>query len=337
MNMDIVGKSASLFRAADSNPGAVTTSPGGVGRNIAENLRRLGFEVELITVVGDDGNGGALRDSCADLGLGLTHALRATRAPTSVYLCLLDHDGRLAGAIAAMEAMEELLPSRLEERREVLDSAACIVVDANIPEASIAWIAARYRGIAAGARPLLVLDPVSVAKAKKAAAHIGAFDLAKPNLAEARILAGKIDAPRGGRADGPRAGAGLHEAGADEDEPAELAAELIEGGLGAVHISLGAYGMYYDESRQERKRGLIRLPSPLPAGYATRNVSGAGDAACAALVSGALMGMDAEDSSRSALAAAILAAAVDSTVNPRLDVALLEETAAALFSRPSGR
>ena len=309
--MDIVGRSLAPFRAGDSNPGEVSTSPGGVGRNIAENLVLLGFEVELLTVLGKDANAAALDASCAAKGIGLAHALRSTRASTPVYLCLLGQDGRLAGAVAAMDAMEELLPSWLEDRRGLLDSASCIVVDANLPEASIAWIGGRYRGFAPGERPLLVLDPVSVAKAGKASAHVGAFDLAKPNIAEARALAGRPD----------------------EDDPAALAALLLGRGLGTVHISLGADGMYYDGFRQEGGPGLLRPPSPLPPALAARNVSGAGDAACAALVYAAIRGLGAEERSRLALAAAALAASVDGTVDRRLCPEFLEATTAGLFSR----
>jgi len=37
-----------------SNPGEIRWGWGGVARNMAENLARLGTEVQLITAVGDD-------------------------------------------------------------------------------------------------------------------------------------------------------------------------------------------------------------------------------------------------------------------------------------------
>ena len=39
VNMDMSGTPAGPLRPGDSNPGRVMLSPGGVGRNIAENLR----------------------------------------------------------------------------------------------------------------------------------------------------------------------------------------------------------------------------------------------------------------------------------------------------------
>ena len=55
-NVDIKGRASGTFVATTSNPGEVTVSVGGVGRNIAENLARLGIEVSLLTVLGNDSN-----------------------------------------------------------------------------------------------------------------------------------------------------------------------------------------------------------------------------------------------------------------------------------------
>lgn len=223
LNLDIQGRSSAVFRPGDSNPGRVERSPGGVGRNIAENLARLGCRVELLSVLGDDGASAELEASCAARGIGLRGTLRLPGRAASTYLCLLDADGGLVGAVSSMEAMEELLPPVLEERRELFDRADCVVVDANLPEASIAWIAREYGRGSGGRRPLLALDPVSETKALRALPRLGDFDLAKPNLREAAVLAGL-----------PK-----------EEDPDRLAEALLARGLGAVFISLGARGLYY--------------------------------------------------------------------------------------------
>jgi pseudouridine kinase len=57
-NMDICASPARRLRTHDSNPGSVVTSPGGVARNIAENLARLGVDSRLVTAVGADHHGG---------------------------------------------------------------------------------------------------------------------------------------------------------------------------------------------------------------------------------------------------------------------------------------
>ncbi|WP_422487302.1 PfkB family carbohydrate kinase [Gudongella sp. DL1XJH-153] len=54
INMDIAGFPHGQLIPGDSNPGKTMLSPGGVGRNIAENIALLGNRVEMYSVVGDD-------------------------------------------------------------------------------------------------------------------------------------------------------------------------------------------------------------------------------------------------------------------------------------------
>ena len=46
-NMDLKARSAATLVTGTSNPGSTRMSPGGVGRNVAENLARLGTAVHL--------------------------------------------------------------------------------------------------------------------------------------------------------------------------------------------------------------------------------------------------------------------------------------------------
>jgi pseudouridine kinase len=54
VNVDIQGFPNERLIPEDSNIGRVKISMGGVGRNIGENLIRLGVNTKLISVVGDD-------------------------------------------------------------------------------------------------------------------------------------------------------------------------------------------------------------------------------------------------------------------------------------------
>jgi pseudouridine kinase len=307
MNIDIQAKCRLPFRSGDSNPGSLSAAPGGVGRNIAENLVRLGARVELVSVLGDDDHSARLEESCASIGIGLAGVLRLQGVPASQYLCILDSDGSLAGAVAAMDSIERLSPQRLEERVSLLDSADIVIVDANISEDSIAWLARRYPKSAR--RPLLGFDPVSVAKAAKGASSLGAFSFAKPNRAEAAILVG-LAAGQGATA--------LATA-------TTLATALRAKGLGEAFVSSGSEGLCAEGAGGER--WVARLPSPGGHSLAAVNASGAGDAACAAIAWGLLEGMDLGERCALSLAAAKLASAADSPVNPGMSAELLMETA----------
>lgn len=313
LNLDIQARCHRPFRASDSNPGSVVLSPGGVGRNIAENLVRLGVRVELVSVLGDDDHSARLEESCVSIGIGLEGSLRLPGRSASRYLCILDSDGSLAGAVAAMDSIDSLSPGRLEAISSLLDSATLIMVDANIPEASIAWLAARYPRGSGG--PILGFDPVSVAKAARGAASLGSFSFAKPNRAEAAVLAGFEPA-----------------ASARESSPESLAGLLRARGLGEAFISLGAEGLWAEgpgdatAAPAGHERWLARLPNEAGR-LALVNASGAGDAASAAIAWGMLEGLNLGERCALALAAASLAAASESPVNPWMSAALLMETA----------
>ena len=53
-NMDLHGRSRAALILHDSNPGFLHTSPGGVTRNILENLSRMGEKTALFSAIGND-------------------------------------------------------------------------------------------------------------------------------------------------------------------------------------------------------------------------------------------------------------------------------------------
>ena len=161
-NVDIKGRARGAYVAGTSNPGEVMVSAGGVGRNIAENLARLGVSVSLVTAIGDDANGQFLQQACAAAGVDLAMAITAA-VPTGSYLAVLDDTGELVSAINDMRAMEALTPPHLEACADRLARADLLVADCNLSEDCLAWLC-RF----ATQRDLrLVIEPVSVPKARK--------------------------------------------------------------------------------------------------------------------------------------------------------------------------
>ena len=99
VNVDIGGRSFKKLVAEDSNPGEVSTSLGGVGRNIAHNMSLMGLDVRLLSAYGDDINGERVAASCSELGIDLSHALRVSGGTTSTYLYITDPEGEMALAV----------------------------------------------------------------------------------------------------------------------------------------------------------------------------------------------------------------------------------------------
>jgi len=60
-NVDILGKSNNKIVLNESNPSEIIITPGGVVRNIAENIVLLKNECHLITVFGNDDFGNYLK------------------------------------------------------------------------------------------------------------------------------------------------------------------------------------------------------------------------------------------------------------------------------------
>ncbi|MGA8257418.1 MAG: PfkB family carbohydrate kinase [Nocardioides sp.] len=161
-NVDVVARPAARFETATSNPGAVRVSAGGVGRNIAENLARLGTQTRLVSVVGDDAHADLVLRHTAATGVDVSAVQRVAGA-TGSYVALLDHAGELVGAVSDMSTTQTLDVSAIESH---LAGADLPVLDGNLTTAALrtVWDAALAHGLR------VVLDPVSVPKARAIAA-----------------------------------------------------------------------------------------------------------------------------------------------------------------------
>ena len=164
VNLDIGGRPHGELVAADSNPGQVRMSLGGVGRNIAHNMALMGLDVRMLTAFGDDMNAQRIAASCGDL-------------------FIADEHGDMALAVSDMEIYEHVTPAFLAGRARLLQNAQLLVVDTNIPAQSIAWLAENIR------LPIFA-DPVSTAKAEKLRPVLGKLHTLKPNRLEAELLSG---------------------------------------------------------------------------------------------------------------------------------------------------
>ena len=90
-----------------SSPGTLMLAPGGVGRNIAEGLARLGAEPLLLTAVGDDAFGEQLLAHAAELSAAGTpfhsDGVRLVEGGrTATYTAVMDETNDLCAAVADM-------------------------------------------------------------------------------------------------------------------------------------------------------------------------------------------------------------------------------------------
>ena len=143
-NMDIKARSARAAVPATSNPGASSMAAGGVGRNIAENLARLGTRTYLVASIGSDGLGDQVLSATSNAGVQVEHVRRSARA-TGTYTAVLDTDGELVVAVADMAATDELAPEQVDGARDLIAAASLLVLDGNLSTATLGFAPALCR------------------------------------------------------------------------------------------------------------------------------------------------------------------------------------------------
>ena len=102
-NIDISATSDTPLIFQDSNPGSVQTCLGGVGRNIGENLIRLGHKVSLLAPLGKDHFYPEILRQSQQIGMDLTHCKVLEDRSTSTYICINHPNGDIALAVSAMD------------------------------------------------------------------------------------------------------------------------------------------------------------------------------------------------------------------------------------------
>lgn len=284
-NVDLCGRSFGPAVAGDSNLGQLTLSPGGVCRNICENAARMGARVTLITALGTDPNGALLQTACREAGVDLSHALLLPEMRTGAYLSIHSGDGEMVTAINDMEILSAMTPERLQDCIPVLEDAAAIVVDANLPEETLQWLCRTLRH-----RPIFA-DAVSCAKAKRLLPVLKHLYAIKPNLSEAQLLTGR-------------------------ETPEDCAHALREQGVSLVCISAGARGVY----TAGPQGSFWTRPQPQSKG---ENATGAGDSLLAGLLFAFVSGMELRDALRFAVTASVLTLQSRATIRPDMRYQLI--------------
>lgn len=288
VNMDIGGRSSGPLIGRDSNPGQVRMSLGGVGRNIAHNMALLGLDVRLLTAFGDDVSAQKLAASCGELGIDISHSLQIPGGTTSTYLFIAGPEGDMELAVSDMDIYRHITPAFLASRAALLGSAQLVVVDTNIPEESIRWLAENCRV------PIFA-DPVSTVKAEKLRSALGRLHTLKPNRMEAELLSGVTIT--------------------DGESLRRCADALLSTGLRRVFISLGGDGIYAADHS-----GCCQVPC-CPGNMV--NTTGCGDAAMAAIAWAYLEGTDLAGTARAAMAAGAIAMESEETINPAMSAQAL--------------
>lgn len=122
-----------------SNPVNVSQTVGGVARNIAENLGRLGMDVSLISASGADKDWSIIEEASGHY-MKLEGVTQFPGSATGSYTAVLDTEGEMIIALANMEIYDAITPEFLQQHESLLSRAKSIVVDLNCPKESVHFL-----------------------------------------------------------------------------------------------------------------------------------------------------------------------------------------------------
>jgi pseudouridine kinase len=288
-NIDIHGKSEQPLRSNDSNPGSVHTSAGGVARNVAENLARLGVDCRLVSAVGKDHHGQLLLSLSREAGVDVQHVQEIGSAPTSTYLSVLDDSGDMQVAISEMSVIDLVNADRLQSMQPMLQQSALIVIDSNLPDDALAWLTDSF------ADKSIFADTVSTSKASRLEPYLSAIHTLKMSTIEAEALTGlDVRTP---------------------EQLSEVASHLHRAGVERVFITRGEQGVFYSADEAQGCQELAAGKSEV------QNAGGAGDAFLAGLAYAWLEDFNLDDSLRFAITAADITLSHTATTNPDFSLA----------------
>ena len=279
---DIEGVPQEDLKLQDSNPGVIRISHGGVGRNITENLGRLGVSVALVSAAGEDFVGISAKNELEGLGVDVSQVALYPEESTAMYLSILNILGDMEMGLCNMDVLEKITMERLHPLIPWLKDSQILCLDTNLSEELLGNITDELDGFP------LFLDPVSVAKASRARKYIGRFHTVKPNRMEAEELSGLTIL--------------------SEEDLNRAGDWFLAQGVTRLFITLGSGGVYFREGKEQ---GLLPVKNTV-----LKSATGAGDAFSAAVLLGHLRQWDVRKTAEIAMIASQIAMESKAPVNP---------------------
>ena len=303
--VDIKARLARAALHSTDVPGRVTLKAGGVARNIAENLARLGVPVVFAGIMGDDPQARLLIELSRAAGLDVRPLARSAppptdfvrsrlRAslPTATLNVMLGPDGRQIAGVFSGDILEALQPIDLEPLRADIQSAPAIVCDGGLP----ADVLIALRDLTPE-ETFVYCNPGSVALAPRLEPILERLDLLTCNQLEAAALTE-----------------------VNINGPAKLVSAamiLVKRGVKRAVVTFGARGLAYADN--ERSQFLPVRPVNLA------DATGAGDALAAALIEALLHDQPIDLCLKRGLAAAAITCESEDSVSAAMSMEAIEE------------
>ena len=272
--VDIVGRLKSELHAGTSNPAQIRYSFGGVARNVAENLARLGQPVRLMTAVGEDEPADRLLDVLLQAGVDIGAVLRSTEGKTGTYLAVFDSAGNMQIALDDMRIVSELTPQYIRQFAGLFEDASLLFIDASLPKDTLRTV----MSLAAPGSPAGLCRSYLSAAGASPAPLCPRFFMVTPNSSEASILCEPSQQVSNRR------------------QALQAAKCLVSQGVDVAIITLAEQGLCYATSEISGHIPALRTGVLDP--------TGAGDALVAAVIFAILNGIQIDEAMRLGVSAA---------------------------------
>ncbi|WP_105205419.1 carbohydrate kinase family protein [Neobittarella massiliensis] len=276
----------------------VKMSCGGMMRNIAENLARLGVSAVLFSNVGDDLYGQKILQDSADAGIDMSRVRIEEGCTSNTFISVDQPDGEMLVGLGDALCSDRLGAAYFEENMLLLQQASLLVLCPALPAECLDFIARKLPHI-----PKL-LDMNSAGLVENVRRRMAMVDILKVNKYEAQELTGIA---------------------LRQQPDLDMAAEAVFAmGVKQLYITLGDRGAYYRDTRGTRLFAAARPDLPVI------NTTGSGDSFTAGIAYGHMAGYAPPQSMKFAMACAEITLQSADTVNSEIT---LQRVLAAVESR----
>ncbi|XP_072256317.1 uncharacterized protein [Pyxicephalus adspersus] len=308
INVDFIAKAAQdkMEFGGQTNPGQVHQSFGGVGRNLADCLSRLGVRPLFISALGQDDLSRSVLQYCCHMDMqGVAH-LKGHN--TATYCAVITGSGELSLGVGDMEIHQQITEKHVSQFVDSLRQSCLVCLDGNVPVSTIQYVCE----IARQNRVPVCYEPTDIDKASKPFTSDSwtALTYISPNLKELisinRTLGYSVDLDVPGELDDII------------DMAITLSLPLLEN-LHCIIVTLGAHGvllcghscngalsLHPKDKTSQGDLCAVHYPAAPISAEEIVNVSGAGDSLMAGLLSGILAKLDTDTCVRMGLLAARL-------------------------------
>ncbi|KAG8438664.1 hypothetical protein GDO86_005016 [Hymenochirus boettgeri] len=318
INVDFIAKSnhdAMVF-GGQTNSGRVHQSFGGVGRNLADCLSRLGANPLFISAVGQDEHASSVMRYCSHMDM--CGVARLKEHNTATYCAVINSTGDLSLGLGDMDIHQQITEDYVAHFAENIRRARLVCIDGNIPLSTIQFVCE----IARTSRVPVCFEPTDEDKSCKPFLTDGwtALTFISPNLKELMGINRTLGHPT--PLDIP------HTVDDIIDTAIYLSLPLLQH-LKCVVVTLGANGVLLcghtdGEALSLNLKNPVRTgercavhypPAPIDAKEIV-NVSGAGDSFMSGLLSGVLTELDTDTCVRMGLLSARLSLRSQGPISP---------------------